>query len=129
MSIALKTLSLNLLNMNFLLSGLNKIMNFTSTSQNFIKRFPFPLPIFIGYICILVAILIQIISPIIINIGILKKSNELISLGVFLLLLFTILATIIYHLPPIGKNYYAFMSNLSLVGCLLYILLLNSKIN
>ena len=129
MSLILKLTALNLINLNFFLSGLNKIKNFTNTSKNFMKRLPIDLPIFVGYLAILCAILIQILSPVIINLGVIKKQKKLITIGISSLLIFTILATILYHIPPIGKNYYAFMSNLSLIGCFIYILFLNNKIS
>ena len=41
------------------------------------------------------------------------------KLSILGLIIFTILATLIYHFPPIGSNYYSFMSNLSTLGGLL----------
>jgi uncharacterized membrane protein YphA (DoxX/SURF4 family) len=45
--------------------------------------------------------------------------NELAYFSSIGLALFTVLATIIYHFPPTGSEYYAFMKNLTATGSLL----------
>jgi uncharacterized membrane protein YphA (DoxX/SURF4 family) len=74
-------------------------------------------------IAILSAIAIEIFAPILINYGHFYNKH-LAALGLGSLIIFTILATIIYHFPPIGRHYYPFMSNLTTFGGLLLALTL-----
>jgi hypothetical protein len=48
-----------------------------------------------------------------------KINKEYAVLSLVTLAMFTVLATYIYHFPPIGMTFYPFISNVSAVGGLL----------
>lgn len=115
-------IAINVMLIMFFLSGLSKIRNFKVVSRDFVTRVPFNIPIELAYICILCAIIIQILSPILINVGLIKKNKHFIFYSTLSLIIFTILATLLYHFPPTGHQYYPFMSNLTTIGGLMLIL-------
>ena len=104
----------------FFLSGFHKIKDFKQVVQGFMTKTK--LPFTLSKIIIVCVILLEIIAPLIISIysynhnPLLHTYTKLSILG---LIVFTILATFIYHFPPVGQNYYSFMSNLSTLGGLL----------
>ena len=104
----------------FFLSGFDKITNFIQVVKGFMNKTK--LPFTLSKIIIVCVILLEIIAPLIISIysynhnPLLHTYTKLSLLG---LIVFTILATFIYHFPPVGQNYYSFMSNLSTLGGLL----------
>jgi uncharacterized membrane protein YphA (DoxX/SURF4 family) len=106
----------------FFTSGVDKVLNFDKTVEGFIKKVPISTR-FMAIIAILSAIAIEIFAPILINYGHFYNKH-LAALGLGSLIIFTILATIIYHFPPIGRHYYPFMSNLTTFGGLLLALTL-----
>ena len=106
----------------FFTSGLDKVVNFDKTVEGFIKKVPISTR-FMAIIAIISAIAIEIFAPILINYGHFYNKH-LAALGLGSLIIFTILATIIYHFPPIGRHYYPFMSNLTTFGGLMLALTL-----
>jgi uncharacterized membrane protein YphA (DoxX/SURF4 family) len=104
----------------FFLSGFSKIKEFMSVTKGFSSKTHFPLTL--AKIVIVSVILLEIVAPFIISVYAYTR-NPLLrgysKLSVIGLLIFTILATILYHFPPQGSNYYSFMSNLSTIGGLL----------
>lgn len=116
----------SVVNLMFFIAGIDKIVNFNKVVNGLQKRLSFNtkplLPEMLYQVMILVAILIEIIAPIVIF----KASNnrKYRKYGVnacYSLIAFTILATTIYHFPPFGVKYYPFMSNITTVGGLLAI--------
>lgn len=118
----------------FFISGINKVKTFKATVKSFSKRVPVPFPSFI----IFLVIILEIFAPLVIvthkflenN----NKSNKMIRmLSIFstlCLILFTILATLLYHPLKINKPYMKnipFYSNMSVTGGLI-LLLLNHKL-
>jgi uncharacterized membrane protein YphA (DoxX/SURF4 family) len=104
----------------FFLSGFHKIKDFTQVVKGFMNKTSIPLmfsKIIIGGV-----ILLEIVAPFIISLYS-YNSNPMLhtytKMSLLGLIVFTILATLIYHFPPFGSNYYAFMSNLSTLGGLL----------
>ena len=108
---------INVMLIMFFTSGIDKVLNFNKTVEGFIQKVPISTR-FMAMIAILSAIAIEIFAPILINYGHFYNKH-LAALGLGSLILFTILATIIYHFPPIGRHYYPFMSNLTTFGGLL----------
>jgi len=104
----------------FFLSGFDKITNFIQVVKGFTNKTK--LPFSLSKIIIVCVILLEIIAPLIISIYS-YNHNPLLhtyaKLSILGLIVFTILATFIYHFPPVGQNYYSFMSNLSTLGGLL----------
>jgi uncharacterized membrane protein YphA (DoxX/SURF4 family) len=104
----------------FFLSGFHKINNFTTTVQGLMKKTTFPL--LLSKIIISCVILLEIVAPFIISLYSYNSNPKLYiytKLSLIGLMVFIILATVIYHFPPFGSNYYPVMSNLSTLGGLL----------
>jgi len=106
----------------FFLSGIDKMINFYKISNEFTKKTPVKIPIQLAYMAIIIAIIIELIAPILINVGLIKKNKRLVFYSTLSLIVFTVLATLLYHFPPAGYQYYPFMSNLTTIGGLMLIL-------
>ena len=117
-----KLISVNIMMIMFFLSGIDKVINFNKISNEFTTKIPIKIPIQIAYLAIIIAIIIEITSPILINVGLIKKNKRLVFYSTLSLIVFTILATLLYHFPPTGYHYYPFMSNLTTIGGLTLIL-------
>ena len=117
MLVLISTIYITLL---FFLSGFDKIKNFTQVAKGFMNKTN--LPIMLSKIIIGVVILLEIVAPFIISLYSYNHNPMLYTytkMSLLGLILFTILATVIYHFPPFGSNYYSFMSNISTLGDLL----------
>lgn len=117
-----KLIPVNIMMIMFFLSGIDKMINFYKISSNFTKKTPVKIPIQLAYVAIIIAIVIELIAPILINVGLIKKNKRLVFYSTLSLIVFTILATLLYHFPPTGYQYYPFMSNLTTIGGLMLIL-------
>jgi uncharacterized membrane protein YphA (DoxX/SURF4 family) len=110
-----------LITLMFFLSGIEKIYTFSKTTVSFSNKINIPLTL--SKLVISVVILLEIIAPLIIAIYTftgLKHLLPLFKTAVVSLILFTIVATIMYHNPfESTKNYYTFLSHLSIIGGLL----------
>ena len=119
----------------FVLSGIDKLKNLTKVSQGLKKRVVnglqglgvplINLPSWFYKLSILGAALLQLVGSIIIILSTTNLLNKYMSvknkklLGNALciaIVIFTILATLLYHFPPKGSHYYAFISNVTTVG-------------
>ena len=104
----------------YFLAGINKLQKFSGTVSSFknmffLKKLP---NIFYQFI-ILFVIILEILAPIIILYSL--QTNMYYNLAYIScigLAGFTVLATLIYHFPPIGGEYYTFMKNLTATGSL-----------
>jgi uncharacterized membrane protein YphA (DoxX/SURF4 family) len=111
----------------FLLSGFNKLFNLEQTA-NYLKNkinLNFNIPNIFYILAIIIAIIIQIGCSSYILYSIynnIYKSNNYLIYSIYAIIGFTILATLIFHFPPIGKDYNSFMSNLSIIGGLLLLI-------
>ena len=104
----------------FFVSGFEKIKDFMKVVKGFMNKTAFPL--LLAKIIISGVILLEIVAPFIIALYSYNSNPKLYTytkLSLLGLIIFTILATLIYHFPPFGENYYSFMSNLSTLGGLL----------
>jgi uncharacterized membrane protein YphA (DoxX/SURF4 family) len=110
-----------LITLMFFLSGIEKIYTFSKTTMDFSNKINIPLPL--SKLVIIGVILLEIIAPIIIISYTLTGLFNLLPLfktALISLIVFTILATIMYHNPfKSSKNYYTFISHLSIIGGLL----------
>lgn len=111
----------NVMMVMFFTSGVDKIVNFDKTVGGLIKKVHVHENI--SKLAIIFAILIEIIAPIAINYGHFYD-KDIAAIALVSLTIFTILATAIYHFPPLGGQYYPFMSNLTTVGGLMLALTL-----
>ena len=115
----------------FFVAGIDKIMHFEKVVGGFKKRFPVELPDLFNRLAICIAIIIEIVAPLVLVYAAYDFDNpKTRKYGVYAamaLVIFTITATLIYHFPPFGATYYPFMSNLTTVGGLLLVSWVFSK--
>jgi uncharacterized membrane protein YphA (DoxX/SURF4 family) len=105
----------------FFLSGIEKIYMFSKTTMDFSNKINIPLTL--SELVISGVILLEIIAPIIIISYTFTGLFNLLPLfktALISLIVFTIVATIMYHNPfKSSKNYYEFITHLSIIGGLL----------
>ena len=106
------------LTLMFLISGIEKIFNFKDNVLRIKNKLPFFNSFFYN-IVILTVIFIEILSPLYL------LSEQYVHINIALLITFTTIATLLFHFPPLGRDYFPFMSNLSTIGGLL--ILMNKK--
>jgi len=104
----------------FCLSGFDKINNVSKLADGLKNKVNFNINIDLYKLAIIIVILLEIFAPIIIMYSIqYKKYYKHAYYSTIGLILFTILATFLYHFPATGKNYYSFMDHVALVGGLM----------
>ena len=105
----------------YFIAGINKFLNFNATVSGFKKMFFMKkLPNIFYQLVIILVVVLEIVAPIMILYSIqTQELSEMACLSSIGLAVFTVLATLIYHFPPKGANYYAFMKNLTATGGLL----------
>jgi uncharacterized membrane protein YphA (DoxX/SURF4 family) len=110
-----------LITLMFFLSGIEKIYTFTKTTMDFSNKINIPLTL--SKLVISGVILLEIIAPVIIvsyTFTGLLNLLPLFKTALISLIVFTIVATIMYHNPfESSKNYNTFISHLSIIGGLL----------
>ena len=110
-----------LITLMYILSGIEKINTFSKTSSSFSQKINIPLTL--SKLVISIVIILEIIAPIIITSYTFTGLFNLLPLfkaAVLSLIVFTVAATIMYHNPfKSSKNYYTFISHLSIIGGLL----------
>ena len=110
-----------LITVMFFLSGFEKLYFFKDKVSKFAKKMSFPLTL--AQLVIGCVILLEIGAPSVIATYMYTGMRCLVpffKLAIIALVLFTLLATALYHNPLKGKDsYYAFMSNTSTIGGLL----------
>lgn len=112
----------------YVISGYGKITDFRNTSnllkEKFESKFPVSFPqIFYDFTLVLVIILLilgSLILFILYNKNS-KNSKKLLKLLCIKFILFTILATYLYHIPAVGYDFYAVLKNISIIGGFLII--------
>tara|TARA_B100001175_G_C19302342_1_gene538879 strand:+ start:224 stop:598 length:375 start_codon:yes stop_codon:yes gene_type:complete len=104
----------------YFLAGINKARNFSGTVSGFKNMFFLKkLPNIFYQLAIIMVIILEIVAPIIIlyslqtNLYTDIANYSCLGLGIF-----TILATLIYHFPPNGSQYYPFIKNVTATGAL-----------
>ena len=106
----------------FLISGINKIFNFELEVNNLIKKLEYSFPIEFYKIIILLVIILEILASIMIIYYFVTKNNQREAYySTIALIIFTILATLVYHLPDFNnyKRSIPFWANISLISGLL----------
>ena len=110
-----------LITLMFFLSGIEKIYTFSKTTMDFSNKINIPLTL--SKLVISGVILLEIIAPIIIISYTFTGLFNLLPLfktALISLIVFTIVATLMYHNPfKSSKNYYEFITHLSIIGGLL----------
>ncbi len=107
-----------LITLLFFLSGIDKIYTFSKTTMDFADKINISL--LLSKLIISGVILLEIIAPIIIisyTFTGLFNLLALFKIAVISLIVFTIMATAMYHNPfKSKKNYYEFITHLSIIG-------------
>ena len=120
----LKQVSIFLILLMFFLSGFGKIKNFQLVSEGLqdklSKKLFLDLPLWFAKIAIILVILLEIGAPsLIFYSGQTGKYKNYSRFSLYLLIAFLILATYLYHFPPLKSQYYPFIANVSTLGALL----------
>jgi uncharacterized membrane protein YphA (DoxX/SURF4 family) len=106
----------------YLLSAVGKIQNLSGTAKYLQNRLTF-LPIEICLFAIIMVIILQLLAPsFILFSAITNKAKSYAFISAVALIAFNILATAIFHFPPVGKEYLNFVKNLSITGGLILLL-------
>jgi uncharacterized membrane protein YphA (DoxX/SURF4 family) len=117
-----KTIITILLTIMFIISGINKIYTFDETVNSLEQKLEYNINLDFFKFVIFIVILLEIIAPIIIiNYAFTGKYKKEAYYSVIALIIFTILATLIYHFPNFTnyKKSLGFWANMSLLGGLL----------
>ena len=111
----------------FILSGFSKIKNINGTAKYLQTNVNIDIPFNLYILAILLVIFLQLIGSLtILYSAVTNKIKKYAYYFCISLAVFTILATLIFHMPPTGKNYYDVLKNISIIGALL---LLADKFN
>ncbi len=102
----------------FITSGLGKIASFNKTSEVLHSKMLFKdLPIIISKISLVISIILVIGGPLLMLVGIIfRKYNILYEIGCWMLITFTILASIFFHPITDMKQRDALFKNLAIIG-------------
>lgn len=113
----------------FFVSSISKMLSYNKTVLGLQKRFPIKnLPFGFFKFTIICVIILQFLAPLVLVYNSIKPNYVLNILSVVsagALCIFTILATLLYHYPPVGSHYYSFMSNITTTGALLLLAVIN----
>ena len=111
----IKTIQAVMLTLIFFIAGINKVLNFKGVVNDFNSRLAF-LPKILAQIIILAVIVIEIVCPAIVVYSFnSNKVKFLAHVAVIILIGFTILATLLYHLPINVSQIIKFLSNTALL--------------
>jgi len=106
----------------YLLSAVGKIQNLSGTAKYLQNKLTF-LPIEICLFAIIMVIILQLLAPsFILFSAITNKAKSYAFISAIALISFNILATAIFHFPPVGEEYLNFVKNLSVTGGLILLL-------
>jgi putative oxidoreductase len=103
----------------FFIAGFNKIFSFDKTVNGLLHKPLFSsFPRFLSVLAIVIVIIIEIIAPIVIVYGSYDtRYSHYVKYGILSLILFTIMATLLYHNPFVDpKEKINFMKNLAIIG-------------
>lgn len=117
-----KSIIATLLVIMFLLSGIHKLSGFSDVVESFKQKLQYDISHELCNLAIVIVVLIEIIAPIIIiYYSFTGNYKQEAYYSVIALILFTILATLIYHFPDFSnyKKSIPFWANISLLGGLL----------
>jgi uncharacterized membrane protein YphA (DoxX/SURF4 family) len=122
----IKLIAIILISILFIYSGITKIFNLNDTALGFHQKvnsgiFSNILAYNASQAIIIIAIIILLIAPVLMIIGISEDSKILLRIGSWLLIAFTIIATIIYHPITDSSQRYNLLKNLSIIGGLVMV--------
>jgi len=115
-------LAVILITLLFLLSGIKKTQDITGTATYLQNKVKMNIDFNLYKLAIIGVIILQIFGPLMILYHLHTNTHKKYAkLSVNLLIIFTIIASFIFHFPPVGKEYYSFVSNLSTIGGLMLV--------
>jgi putative oxidoreductase len=122
----MKLVSIILISMIFLFSGVHKIFDFNDTTLGFHQKvnggiFSNLLTYNASQALMIIAILILLIAPALMIIGLTQTSNILLRIGSWLLIAFLIVATIVYHPITDSSQRNDMLKNLAIIGGLIMV--------
>ena len=107
----------------YVLSGVNKFLDFNGTVSITSQKFPIKFPKWFFQLTIVgVVLLLTAGSSLLIYNEFTDKYADLAKVTTVLMIIFTILATLMFHFPPVGKDKYHFQKNVSIIGAFFLIL-------
>ena len=113
----------------FVLAGVNKINGFQGTVKSLITQVPKmikKLPMSLFQLAIVIVILIEILAPILIVYSYTGDETEtklrINNCSIYTLIIFLILATLLYHFPNNKDNLMRALLNVSIIGGLILLL-------
>lgn len=122
MKIIIKIIAVCMISWLFIVSGIDKIFNFNDTVSGLQTKMLFNnLPLILSQVAIIIAIILELASPILMLYGIMKDDNKFVIAGSIGLIIFTVLANIFYHPLNNKTQVMPFIKNTAIVGGLLYI--------
>jgi uncharacterized membrane protein YphA (DoxX/SURF4 family) len=106
----------------YFISGINKISNFAQVSAGLADKLALSNMMILAQLIIFCVIVLEIAAPLVIVANQLNDNGrwkQWAKQACLVLAGFTVLATILYHMPPQGEHYRAFLSNMTAVGALI----------
>lgn len=120
MKIIIKIIAVFMISLTFILSGYDKIVDFSNKVSGLHKKMLFnSLPLILSQLSMIIAIILELASPLLMVYGVMKDDKRFVMAGAIGLIVFTVLANIFYH--PLSTDMTGFIKNTSIVGGLLYI--------
>jgi uncharacterized membrane protein YphA (DoxX/SURF4 family) len=107
-----------LITLMYIISGFSKINNFAQVSAEFASKWNVWL--ILAQFIILLVIILEIVGPAVIIADKFTLNYKYASkIACYLLAGFTVLATLMYHSPPVGEHFRPFLGNLVAIGAFL----------
>lgn len=106
----------------YFLSGVHKLQNFEGTVLSLAERAGSFVRLHMAVYQVAIAAVIALLllaPPVIVYSAHTQRHKEVSSKLALALAAFTVLATLLYHFPPRGKEHHFFMKNLTAIGALL----------
>ena len=117
----LRLISAFLILLLYIMSGVGKVQDFNGTVGHFSTKPIFKhMPKVINQLIILGVIVLLICGSATILYSLVTRKIRLVArLTCFVMAIFTVFATLLYHWPPVGADYYHTLKNTTAVGALL----------
>jgi hypothetical protein len=117
----IKIIFIIMISLLYLSSAFNKITNFTKVATGLKNKLNSSIlfnwiPFDISYIALTFALILLLVGPCLLLYGVYNDINKYIKYGIIILLVFLVLATIIYHPITDTKERWDMLKNLSLIG-------------
>ncbi len=114
LKIIIKLVSISLISILFIVSGIHKIFSFNDTVESLKSKLPIDKTF--AQVLIILAILFVFIGPLLIGLSIILHNSLLLKFGSLILILFVLLVTPVYHPPSESSQLINFLKNLALIG-------------